>query len=347
MRSPTPHLLIALKGSDDLEEAVTLRLPDVPFGYAAEVDAARRGDVEAILVGSVERELGVFDATTTPRLRFVQRAYTGLDGFPFPQFPPPIRIAGNVGGFAPFVAEGAVTLALASARSTLAGHRMVVEGKLRPPPPGATFRGKTALILGYGSIGREIARRLAGFDLRILGLNRSGRMAPGVEAMYPAERLTEALAEADVIFEVRPLTRSTRGSIGPAQLAAMRPSAIFVNVGRAATVQEAALFEHMQQHPGFRAALDVWWDEGFGDGRLGRAFPWADLPNLTGSPHSSGAVPEAGPYGLSLALENLARFFRGEEPQFVADPHDYVPESTAGAPIGDVPAPGSPAALGR
>jgi len=337
--SDHPRLLVALKEEEELDPPIAAELPGVSWGYASAVDDPHRANVEAILVGSVERELGAFDAATTPRLRFVQRAYTGLDAFPFDRFPPPIRVAGNVGGFGPYVAEGAVTLALASARSTLAAHRMVVEGRLRPPPTGVTFRGKTALILGYGAIGREIAARLAGFDLRVLGLNRNGRMAPGVAAMYPAERLDEALGEADVVFEVRPLTRFTRGSIGPAQLAAMRPTAIFVNVGRAGTVQEAALFEHLQKNPGFRAALDVWWDEGFGNGRLGRSFPWADLPNLTGSPHSSGAVPEAGPYGLALALQNLGRFFRGEEPQFVADRNEYdTGPATADSPTAGVPA---------
>ncbi len=341
VNSPLPRLLVALQRSEDLESQLASTLSEVPYGHSSDVDVDHRLEVEALLVGSVERELGAFDHRTTPRLRFVQRAYTGLDGFPFERFPPPIRVAGNVGGFAPFVAEGAVTLALASARSTLAAHRMVAEGRLRPAPRGSTLRGKTALILGYGSIGREIAARLAGFDMRVLGLNRSGQMAPGVDAMYPADRLEEALAEADVIFEARPLSRSTRGSIGPPQLAAMRPSAIFVNVGRAGTVQEQALYQHLVHHPEFRAAIDVWWDEGFGDGRLGRSYPWADLPNLTGSPHNSGAVPEAGPYGLARALENVARFFRSEEPRFVADPRDYLDEAAdASAPGGDAPVPG-------
>jgi phosphoglycerate dehydrogenase-like enzyme len=344
----SPRLLVALQRSEDLEVAVREALPDVPFEFASAVDLPLRSEVEALLVGSVERELGTFDPATVPRLRFVQRAYTGLDGFPFELFRPPIRVAGNVGGFAPFVAEGAVTLALATARSTLAAHRMVVEGRLRPPPAGSTFRGKTALILGYGSIGREIANRLSGFGMRLLGLNRSGRMAPGVDAMFPADRLDEALAEADVVFEVRPLTLATRGSIGPTQLSAMKPTAIFVNVGRAGTVQEEALYLHLKRTPGFRAGLDVWWDEGFGDGHLGRAYPWAELPNLTGSPHNSGAVPEAGPYGLALALENVARFFRGEEPMYLADPRDYVAGSTAPtAPAGGVPAPAAAEDLRR
>jgi len=298
-------------------------LPAIPWGYAASTGTADRADIEAMLVGSVERELGDFDPSSTPRLRFVQRIYTGLDGFPFERFPPPIRVAGNVGGYAPYVAEGAVALALAAARSTVAAHSLVAQGRLRPVPIASTFRGRTALILGYGSIGREIATRLVGFGMRVVGVNRTGRMMPGVDAIYPSDRLDDALGEADVVFEARPLTRATRGSLGAAQFARMRPAAILVNVGRAGTIVEEALYQHLRDHPEFRAALDVWWDEGFAEGQLGRRFPWTDLPNLTGSPHNSGSVPEAEAYSLGRALENVHRFFRGEEPFYVADPDDY------------------------
>lgn len=330
MSSERPRLLVALKPSERLDEALAAALPSVPYGYVLATDRAQWVEVEAMLAGSMEKQLNAFDPTSTPRLRFVQRVYTGLDDFPFERFPPPIRVAGNVGGFAPFVAEGAVTLALGSARSALVAHAMVAEGRLRPPPAASTFRGKTALILGYGSIGREIAARLVGFNMRVLGVNRTGRMAPGVHAMYPADRLDEALGEADVIFEVRPLTRTTRGSLGPSQFARMRPEAIFVNVGRAGTVVEEALYQHLRDHPQFRAGLDVWWDEEFADGQLGRRFAWTALPNLIGSPHCSGEVPEAAPFSLARALENIARFFRGEEPLHVADPSDYTEGSMSG-----------------
>jgi phosphoglycerate dehydrogenase-like enzyme len=319
-----PRLLVGLQPDEEIDAAITVSLPEVAYGYARSTAPEAWGEVEALLVGSVERELGEFDVQTTPRLGFVQRVYTGLDSFPFDRFPPPIRVAGNVGGYAPFVAEGAVTLALAAARNTVLAHRAVVEGRLRPSPVSRTLRGKTALILGYGSIGREIAVRVAGLGMRVLGLTRTGRMAPGVEAMYPADRLDEALRVADVIFEARPLTRATRGSLGAAQLAQMRPSAILVNVGRAGTIEESALYQHLRDHPEFRAGLDVWWEEDHSGGRIGQRFPWADLPNLTASPHNSGAVPEAGPFGLARALENLGRFFRGAEPLFVADRAEYV-----------------------
>jgi phosphoglycerate dehydrogenase-like enzyme len=322
-RATLPHLLVALAPSPELEEAIARTLPRTSWRYATRTAIGERGAVEAMLIGSVERQLDDFDSKTTPRLRFVQRIYTGLDGFAFDRFPAPIQVAGNVGGYGPFVAEHAVALALSAARALVPSNRQVAEGRLRPALPTSTLRGKTALVLGYGAIGREIAVRLSGFGVRVIGLNRSGRMGPGVAAMFPADRLEEALGEADLIFDVRPLTRASSGSLGPGEFARMRPEAIFVNVGRAGTVQEEALYRHLVEHPGFRAAMDPWWDEGFEDGRLGQRFPWTDLPNFSGTPHSAAGAPEARTYALDRALENLARFFRGEAPLHLAVREEY------------------------
>jgi phosphoglycerate dehydrogenase-like enzyme len=323
MNALSPRLLVSLKRRDLVDSVLHDLLPGVPWRYAEGVAAGDLASIEALLVGSVERELGKFDPATTPKLSIVQRVYTGLDGFPFDRFPPTVRVAGNVGGFGPYVAEHAVMLALAASHALVPSHRLVSEGRLRPPPVQFSLRGRTALILGYGAIGREIAVRLQGFGARCVGLNRSGRMGPGVEAVYPADRLDEALGEADLVFDVRPLTRSTRGSLGAAQLENMRPDAVYVNVGRAGTVDEAALFHHLETHPGFRAALDVWWSEDFAQGTVDLRFPWTQLPNFLGTPHSAGAVPGADEYSLRRAVENLARFFAGEPPANVADRHDY------------------------
>jgi phosphoglycerate dehydrogenase-like enzyme len=314
---------VALKPRPSFAEAIAAQVPRVAWGYAEAVAPGDRAPVEALLIGSVQRELGRFEASTMPHLRFVQRLYTGLDGVPFSQFPDSVQVAGNVGGYAPFVAEHAVALLLAVRRDLLPSHRMVAEGRLRPPPEPPGLWGSTVLILGYGAIGREVAARLSGHGVHVVGLNRSGRMAPGVESMFPADRLGEALVEADAVVDARPLTRSTRGSIGGAQLQLMRPTATYVNVGRAAVADEEALYRHAREHPEFRVALDVWWEEDHAQGRLGQRFPWTELPNFLGTPHCASWVPGAEEHALRAALDNLARFFRGETPMHLADRREY------------------------
>ena len=304
---------------------ISERLPGVPWTFSVGSSVEDWRAVEAMLVGSLERELGSYDSASTPRLAFVQRIYTGLDGFPFARFPDEVRIAGNVGAYAPYVAEHAVALVLAASRSLVAAHDQVRAGRLRPPPEQRLLLGRTAVILGYGEIGRAVAARLAAFGMRIVGVNRSGRMAPGSEGMYPAEAIGDAVAEADVLIDVRPLTRATRATVNAELLARTRPEAVYVNVGRADTADEEALYRHLQEHPGFRVALDVWWDEDFAKGTLASRFPFAELPNFVGTPHSAGVAPGIDRFVLERALDNLARYFRGEPPLYVADRSEYYP----------------------
>jgi phosphoglycerate dehydrogenase-like enzyme len=318
-----PRLLVALRPREEVGRVLRERLPGVECQYVTEASPLNWEEVEALLLGSVERDLGDVDVGAIPRLRFVQRVYTGMDGIPFERFPKRIRFAGNVGAYAPFVAEHAVALALAAARELPRAHSMVKSGALRPPPVHRLLWGRTAVVLGYGEIGRAIANRLGGFDARVFGLNRSGRMAPGCAGMFPADRLREAVKEGDFVFDTRPLTRSTEGSINEPVLAAMRSDAVFVNVGRAGTVNEEALYRHLAGHPEFRAALDVWWNEDYARGRLENRFPFADLPNFVGTPHCAGFGPGVDTYVLERAVANLRRFFDGEEPRYVIDRAEY------------------------
>ena len=320
----SPRLLVALKPGDELERALVETLPLVDWVYSTTLPDSAVGSVEAMLLGSVERDFPRVPVRNFSQLVFVQRVYTGMDGVPFEEFPPGVRFAGNVGAYAPFVAEHAVAIALAAARELPRAHGMVRAGELRPPPVQRLLWKRTALILGFGEIGRAIATRLTGFDTRIFGLNRSGAPAEGCERMFPADRLREAVQEADFVFDARPLTLSTRGTIDRSILGAMRSTAVFVNVGRAGTVAEEDLFRHLQAHPEFRAALDVWWHEDYAHGRLRSPFPFAELPNFVGTPHSAGFGPGVERYVLERALANLKRFFDGEKPLHLVDPSEYV-----------------------
>ena len=309
--------------SESLRAALAERLPEVPVSFCGPDAAGPWPSAEAWLVGTPARDLPLWTAARTPALRFVQRQFTGLDGFPFEAFPPAVRIAGNGGAYAPFVAEHAVALALAIAHPIREGHRRVAEGRLRPPIPNRFLIGRTALILGFGAIGRETATRLAALGLRIHALTHDGRAAPGAERTYAPADLRAAVGEADLIIECRPLTRSTKGTIDRAVLRAMRPEALFVNIARAGTVVEEDLSEHLRTHPEFRAAFDVFWHESFDRGSIPEGAALAALPNFLGTPHVAAIGPEARARAETYAVENLARFFRGESPRFVAERAEY------------------------
>ncbi|MCI4340278.1 MAG: hypothetical protein L3K06_04825 [Thermoplasmata archaeon] len=323
--SVAARLLVSVPESPELRQALDSFLPPDQICFAGPTASGPWPSVEAWLLGSVERELPAWTSERTPRLRFVQRLFTGLDDFPFERFPPEVAIAGNVGAYAPFVAEHALALLLALTHNVLANAEMVRAGRLRPPVTNRFLVGRTVLVLGYGAIGHELATRLRPLGARLEGLTRSTQAFEELDRSYDAEHLEDALGSADVVIDCRPLTRGTRGSINRGALARMRPAASYVNVGRAGTVDEAALYEHLSRQPEFRAALDVWWDEDYAAGTLRSRFPFAELPNFLGSPHVAGVGAEAKQRSIELAVKNLRRFFSGEAPLHLADRADYMP----------------------
>ena len=122
------------------------------------------------------------------------------------------------------------------------------------------------------------------------------------------------LAAADVLVVSAPLTQRTRGMIGAAELALMKPDAILVNLARGELIQEAALFAHLQTHPAFYACLDAWWIEPVRHGTFRVDHPFLSLPNVIGSPHNSASVPGNVEAALRHALANIRRVLAGNAP---------------------------------
>jgi len=107
----------------------------------------------------------------------------------------------------------------------------------------------------------------------------------------------------------------------------MKPTAILVNVARAAIVDEAALYEHLSATPTFSAGIDVWWNEPPRGSEFHPRLPFLDLPNVLGSPHNSGIVPGMNERAAAAAARNVSRFLRGEPPSGVQRPGDYSPSA--------------------
>ena len=332
MAERSARLLVTLPDSEAVRRALAEELPGLPFVFGAPTAQGPWPSVEAMLVGSLQRELPNLTPDRLPKLRFVQRVYTGLDAFPFERFAPEVQIAGNVGGFAPFVAEQALTLLLALANDLVPNYERLKAGRIRPVEPPRWLVGRTALLLGFGAIAGALAERLRAFGVRVEGVSRSGAADPRADRMHPATGLRDALASADLIVDCRPLTNATRGTIDRLALERMKPTAIFVNIGRAGTVDPMALFGHLQAHPEFRFGTDVLWGEDMVQGTFDRRWPFTDLPNFLATPHIAGIGPAPRARALAVALRNLARYFRGEPPLHLVDRREYELPSTDRAP---------------
>jgi phosphoglycerate dehydrogenase-like enzyme len=155
-------------------------------------------------------------------------------------------------------------------------------------------------------------------------VNTSGRTTEPVDFAGTLADLDQVLAEADVLVIALPLTRSTRGLIGARELGLMKQASILVNVGRAAIVDERALYEHLRDHPEFCAGLDAWWHEPAPGTEFSTGYPFFDLPNLIGSPHNSGVTDGALQVGAVRAAENVLRFLHGQAVTGVVHREDYL-----------------------
>jgi len=185
------------------------------------------------------------------------------------------------------------------------------------------LRGSTVGIVGYGSIGREVARLAKAFGMCVLALKRRSESAgeqgafemaglgdpAGVlpDALYGTEQLREMLAQCDFVVLAVPLTQETRGMIGEAELRAMKPTAYLVNIARGEVCDEAALIRALQDGWIAGAGLDV-----FAQEPLPETSPLWTLPNVILTPHISGFTPVYEQRAVDIFCENLRRYIAGQ-----------------------------------
>jgi D-2-hydroxyacid dehydrogenase (NADP+) len=171
------------------------------------------------------------------------------------------------------------------------------------------LNGKLLLIVGFGSIGHEIARRARAFDMRVWGVTRSGHGdATHVEKIVAVEHLEAALPDADYIVLAAPETHETKHLIGPAEIAKMKRGARLINMGRGSLLDEAALVHALETGALGGAALDVTATE-----PLPAASPLWKAPQLFLTPHTSGVSDRLWQKETSLLMDLLERWFDGRE----------------------------------
>jgi len=175
----------------------------------------------------------------------------------------------------------------------------------RPSP--TELKGSTLVIIGFGAIGTELAKRARAFGMRVWAVTRSGHAdASLADWTFPAIDLEKVLPEADYIVLAAPDTPVTHHMIGASELAAMKPSACLVNVSRGGLVDESALVAALQNGTIAGAALDVAEHE-----PLSQESPLWQMENVFITPHTSSVSENLWPRQTELMLGNLDRWFSG------------------------------------
>jgi phosphoglycerate dehydrogenase-like enzyme len=182
--------------------------------------------------------------------------------------------------------------------------------------------GRSMTLVGFGHIGRMIATRARALGIRITAVTRRGQPDAAADRSLPAARLHEVLPETDVLVLCCPLDDATRGLIGAAELAAMKPSALLINVARAEVVEEQALFEALRDRRIARAAVDVWYrypKPGETECPSSR-FPFHTLLNLRATPHIAGWTEGLMERRYAFIAQNIRRLETGAPLQNVVRP---------------------------
>jgi phosphoglycerate dehydrogenase-like enzyme len=228
------------------------------------------------------------------------------------------------------VAEMTAALMLAAAKFIVPMDRSLRAHDWTPryeDNPAIQLHGRTALILGYGAIGRRVARICRGLGMRVLATRRHPERGgeEGVE-LHPPEALRALLPRAGVLVVALPQTPETEGLIGAAELALLPEDAVLVNVARGPIVDEGALYRALAEGRLGAAGIDVWYNypggrgEGYGQARTRSdtppsRFPFHELDNVVMSPHRAGGLhteetERARMEGLASLLNAVAQ---GEE----------------------------------
>jgi phosphoglycerate dehydrogenase-like enzyme len=217
-----------------------------------------------------------------PRLRWVQNMGAGVERFMVPELPPRVTVTRVSGIFGPWMAEYVLGWCLWFTQRTEL-FRAQQRGRRWQPAAPLRLHGATLCVVGLGDIGRTIARTARGFGMRVVGVSQRARKAAEAERVYTTRDIRKAVAGADFVALTVPLTEATRGLIGAAELAAMKPSAWLINIARGPVVDEAALLDALRSRRLGGAVLDV-----FDAEPLPEAHPLWTFDNVVVTPHISG-----------------------------------------------------------
>ncbi|HEV2579528.1 MAG TPA: 2-hydroxyacid dehydrogenase [Ktedonobacteraceae bacterium] len=267
-------------------------------------------ETEILLV--IHRKVDAHLLSLLPRVRFIQRVGVGYDNLDLGA----LQAAGIVAAYTPGanavpVAEHTILLMLALLKRFVAAESAARQGnwptaELIQAGLGDLANATVGLV-GFGNIGRAVAQRLAPFGTQLVYTARHA-VDPAIEQQFGARyvSLDDLLASSKFVSLHLPLTATSRGLIGEAELAKMQQGAFLINTSRGEILDEMALHRALVSGKLGGAALDVLSSD------PPASNPFADMPQVIVTPHIAGASRAGVERGVQMAIANVARFMRGE-----------------------------------
>lgn len=295
------------------------------------VDDTDPASAEVALTFWPQRELREAGLTWAklPALRLIQATTAGINHVGWRDIPPHVQVAAAPGATGPFVAEYVLAGVLAWARGLLRSTRDIAAGRFDVGAPAKAVRELSVGVVGFGGIGREVARLLAGLGATVRAVSRSGRAPSGATAhltwLGTMDRFEELVRASDVVVLCLPYTRETDRLVDDGVLSWMEEGErLLVNVARGPLVVEDALYDWLREAPERRTAvLDVWWH--YPRDGPGHPYhrPFHTFPNVIMTPHNAPNVAGYRKAMIGQAARQVRHYLETGEALQVHDPAWY------------------------
>jgi phosphoglycerate dehydrogenase-like enzyme len=290
---------------------------DILAGNDPEFAKTHTASADVIFVGSSEGDLLRLIFPLAKNVQWIHSMSAGVEKILFAELvESPVPLTNGKGAFTDSLGEFVLASMLFFAKDLRQLVRNQQAGQWKQFDI-ELLRGQVLGIVGYGDIGRESARLARAFGMKIVAVRRRASLShqdPDVEQAYPPDKLHDMLAISDYVLVTTPLTPETRGMIGESELAAMKPTAVIINIGRGPVIVESDLIAALSANQIRGAVLDV-----FDEEPLPPGHPFYSLENVLLSPHSADHTVGWADLAMHVFLDNFERFRNGQPLQNLVD----------------------------
>lgn len=294
----------------------------IPSDYSEEGICAVCSDADVLLGPFVTKRI----LDTAKELRLIQVPWTGMDTFDFSVVQGLDIPICNTHSNADAVAELGVTIVLDLLKKVAFHDRKMREGNWNRDQKSLDLKSRmlgkqTVCILGFGNIGSRIGKLIAPFGATVIVVDSYAKAGGVAKEVFKNDEIKNAISKADVIICTLPLTDTTRGMIDDDLISFMKDGVVFVNMSRAAVVDEDAAWRGLESGKIGAFGSDVWWNapkRGESQSYPSAKHEFWTLDNVVMSPHRAGFIEDALPH-LDGAIENIIALAKGQKLTGIVD----------------------------
>ncbi|MFJ5622648.1 D-2-hydroxyacid dehydrogenase [Peribacillus loiseleuriae] len=289
-----------------IQTDMAVKFPNIDFCYQEDLEAGKLSEAEVLITYGEDLENQYIRKAS--RLKWIMVMSAGLEKMPFDAIIERDILVTNARGIHKIpMAEYTFAMILLYEKK----GRLLLENerneKWDRDVKVGELNGKTMLILGTGAIGGEIARMAKAFNMKTVGVNRSGNSTEYIDRIIQENALIPALSQADYLISILPSTHETKGFLQEEHFKAMKNSAVFVNIGRGDIVDENILLSALAKQEIAHAILDV-----FNPEPLAKGHPFWKMDNVTVTSHLSSRSYEYLPRAFQIFEQNLSSYLEGK-----------------------------------